>query len=70
MKWDREDDNFISSIFTKKKNDDTDKMILNLKNFNKFSDCSLLQTRTYWIYLRIDSRKLLFSIGRFSACIK
>ena len=32
----REDDDFVSNIFTRKKRDDTYRMILNLKKFNDF----------------------------------
>ena len=32
----KEDDDFVSNIFTRKKRDDTYRMILNLKKFNDF----------------------------------
>ena len=32
----RKDDDFVSNIFTRKKRDDTYRMILNLKKFNDF----------------------------------
>ena len=35
----RKDDDFVSNIFTRKKRDDTYKMILNLKKFNDFCLC-------------------------------